>query len=67
MRGIAAAQLLEEILFGEKEGQGAAELSGAGEFQRKLEAGIDSVKKMDRKKLKASWRTPQAIWNGQRR
>lgn len=53
LRGIAAAQLLEEILFGEKEGQGAAELSGAGEFQRKLEAGIDSVKKMDRKKLKA--------------
>ena len=53
LRGIAAAQLLEEILFGEKEGQGAAELSGAGEFQRKFEAGIDSVKKMDRKKLKA--------------
>lgn len=53
VRGIAAAQLLEKILFGEKKGPEAAELSEAGEFQKRLEAGIASIKKMDRKKLKA--------------
>lgn len=52
VRGIAAAQLLEEILFRE-EGETAGALPEAEEFQKRLEKGIAEVKKMKRKKADA--------------
>lgn len=52
VRGIAAALLLEEILFSEV-GEAADMLPESEEFQKRLETGIAEVKRMKRKKADA--------------